>query len=174
VGITSIFVTHDQEEAFALSDRIAVLRDGRLQQVGTPEELYRLPTNPFVAAFVGRANFLEGRILGREGGEGLVEVHGGARWNVRVHGAAGERVRVMVRPEALRLAAGRPAANGTGLAGEVLDRRFAGSNTVYRVRVAGTPELFVAIPGDGNPLDGEVTVFPEDAPPLHAFPVEGG
>jgi len=174
VGITSIFVTHDQEEAFALSDRIAVLRDGRLQQVGTPEDLYRLPENPFVAAFVGRANFLDGRLLGSEGGEGLVEVHGGARWNVRVHGAGGERVRVMVRPEALRLAAGRHAANGAGLLGEVVDRRFAGSTTVYRVRVAGTPELFVAIPGGGVPLHGEVTVFPEDAPPLHAFPVEAG
>src|SRR5690606_3808430 len=56
VGITAIFVTHDQEEAFALSDRIAVMEKGRLQQLGTPEELYARPTNAFVASFLGRAN----------------------------------------------------------------------------------------------------------------------
>jgi len=170
VGITSIFVTHDQEEAFALSDRIAIMRDGRLQQLGTPEELYRHPVNPFVAAFVGRANFLDGRVVDRAGSEGLVEVAGGARWRVRLHGSAEDRVQVMVRPEALRLAPRGTDLEDRGLAGRVLDRRFAGATTLYRVEVAGAPELFVTVPGhDGDGIHGEVVVTAEQAPPLHAF-----
>src|SRR5690606_14197502 len=77
VGITAIFVTHDQEEAFALSDRIAVMNAGRLQQLGTPETLYRSPANPFVASFVGRANFLDGRVVERDGEHGVAEVGDG-------------------------------------------------------------------------------------------------
>jgi ABC-type Fe3+/spermidine/putrescine transport system ATPase subunit len=174
VGITSIFVTHDQEEAFALSDRIAILREGRLQQVGTPEDLYRSPANPFVASFVGRANFLEGRVVGREDGDGFVEIAEGARWRVRLNGVAGERVRVMVRPESLRLAPGSSRSSADGLRGRVLDRRFAGASTVYRVRVEGIPELFVAIPGTPASLGDDVVVTAEETAQLHAFPVDAG
>jgi ABC-type Fe3+/spermidine/putrescine transport system ATPase subunit len=172
VGITAIFVTHDQEEAFALSDRIAVLRDGRLQQLGTPEELYRTPENPFVAAFVGRANFLDGRVVGREGEEGMVELVGGARWKVRLHTNGAEDVRVMVRPEALRLVAAEDADPADGLVGRVLERRFAGAVTIYRVEVPDAPELVVTVPGHGGSHGGEVLVIAEQNPPLHAFPPE--
>ncbi|HUF74711.1 MAG TPA: ABC transporter ATP-binding protein [Longimicrobiales bacterium] len=176
VGITSIFVTHDQEEAFALSDRIAVMRDGRLQQVGTPEELYRLPANPFVASFVGRTNFLEARLVAGDGQEGTVEVVDGVRWRVRVHGAAAEtgdgRVRVMVRPESLRLSRGGAGPGAGGLAARVLERRFAGAVTVYRLEVGGVGELVATVPGHGAPLEGEVSVAADNDPPLHAFPVE--
>ena len=117
IGITAIFVTHDQEEAFALSDRIALMEGGRLQQVGTPEELYTRPVNPFVASFLGRANFLDGTVLGREGELLVCEVGDGVRWSVRPAGDdsefhPGDRVRVMVRPEALRLV---PAAVAAGV-----------------------------------------------------------
>src|SRR5690606_4127899 len=98
-------VTHDQEEAFALSDRIAVMNLGVLQQVGTPEELYRSPANPFVAAFVGQANFLPARILRVDGEYAECEVAGGGRWRAR-RGAGADPgpARVMVRPESLRMA----------------------------------------------------------------------
>jgi ABC-type Fe3+/spermidine/putrescine transport system ATPase subunit len=173
IGMTAIFVTHDQEEAFALSDRIAVLREGVLQQHGTPEELYRTPVNPFVAAFVGRANFIEGRILSNDGQDGVVEVAGGARWRVRLHAGEGGKVRVMVRPEALRLADPQEAPDAErGLRGRVLDRRFAGANTVYRVEAPGAGELLVTIPGHGGDFAGEVVVTAEQDPPLHAFPAE--
>jgi ABC-type Fe3+/spermidine/putrescine transport system ATPase subunit len=148
VGITSIFVTHDQDEAFALSDRIAVLEKGVLQQIGTPEALYHEPANPFVAGFVGRANFLPARAVAREGDEVLCELPGGARWRASAAPGveSGGEVRLMLRPEALRLDAPAEAGAGAecaGLAGRVLDRRFAGASTVYRVETAAG-ELTVA------------------------------
>jgi peptide/nickel transport system ATP-binding protein len=170
VGITAVFVTHDQEEAFALSDRIAILRDGRLQQLGTPEELYRYPANPFVAAFVGRANFLPGRLVESEGETGVAELSGGARWKVRLHGNGSGRVRVLVRPEALRLTPAGEAAPGEALAGRVIERRFSGAVTVYRVEVDGPQELLVTVGGHDAALEGAVAVTAEQSPPLHAFP----
>ena len=82
VGITTVLVTHEQEEAFDLGDRVAVLRDGRLEQVGTPDELYDFPGTPFVARFVGRASELRGRVLERTAEGTRVEVEGCA-WGVR-------------------------------------------------------------------------------------------
>ena len=117
VGITAVFVTHDQEEAFDLSDRIAVLRGGRLQQLGTPEELYREPANAFVASFVGRANFLAGRLLSVADPAGECERRRACAGRSRV--AAGvtarRRVRVLARPEAL---APRPRARPAGAPGD--------------------------------------------------------
>ncbi len=188
VGITAVFVTHDQEEAFALSDRIAVMSAGRLQQLGTPETLYRSPANPFVASFVGRANFLDGRVVERDGEHGVAEVGDGARWRVRVRGEGVDEVRVMVRPEALRLSPleaagrgdgsgaadpGRPG-HGAGLPGRVVERRFAGAVTQYRVRLSGAPELLVTIPGHGGSHEGDVLITAEEDPPLYAFPRDGG
>jgi ABC-type Fe3+/spermidine/putrescine transport system ATPase subunit len=148
VGITAVFVTHDQEEAFHLSDRIAILDRGRLQQVGTPEELYHQPVNAFVAAFVGQANFLEGRLLERRGSVALVEVAGSARWEVELGGGgAAERLRVMSRPEALRLTPAPAEGDAGALPGRVVDRRFAGGATYYRVLLDGGEEIIAAITG---------------------------
>src|SRR5204863_9249664 len=84
LGTTMIFVTHDQAEALSLSDRVAVMDHGRVEQVGRPEEVYRRPATPFVARFLGRANFLAGAVAQREGrtivialdGGGVVTAHG--------------------------------------------------------------------------------------------------
>ncbi|HEX6069206.1 MAG TPA: ABC transporter ATP-binding protein [Longimicrobiaceae bacterium] len=147
VGITAVFVTHDQEEAFHLSDRIAVLDRGRLQQVGTPEELYHQPANAFVAAFVGQANFLEGTIVEWREGCALCELPGGARWCVSADSlAVGSRVRVMTRPESLRLT-DEDAAGAGALRGRVVDRRFAGGSTYYRVDLGGAGEVVAAVTG---------------------------
>ena len=77
LGITTIYVTHDQEEALSLSDRIAVMFDGRVHQVGTPEEIYGHPTHRKVAEFVGESNYLPGVVRGVDGGVASVEVAGG-------------------------------------------------------------------------------------------------
>ncbi len=172
IGITSIFVTHDQEEAFALSDRIAVLRGGELQQLGSPEDLYRAPVNPFVAAFVGRANFLEGRVVSRREEEGVVEVAEGVHWPARLNAPRGDRVRLMVRPESLTLLPASAAGDAPALRARVLDRRFAGATTIYRVDAAGVGELLAAVPGRSAPLDGEVVVEVVPEPIPRAFGID--
>ena len=131
VGITTVFVTHDQEEALTLSDRIAVMHQGRLQQVGTPQEIYESPHNRFVADFIGVCNFLEGRVAGREGATLLLRLDDDALVAVAATrstpaagsgpavtsqtpaeglGVPGEGTRVVaaVRPEKLILTAGGP------------------------------------------------------------------
>lgn len=191
VGITSIFVTHDQEEAFGLADRIALMNRGRLQQIGTPEELYHRPVNTFVASFLGRANFLPARILGPEGDALRVELPGGARWLARpapgapVDGPA----EVMIRPESLRIlpagdagssavpgaggVRGAPGASGT-LTATVLERRFAGAVNHYRLE-AGGAELLVQAPPTAAAVPGdEVRVRPEGEVVAVVFGGRGG
>ena len=106
VGITTVFVTHEQEEAFDLGDRIAVINQGRLEQVGAPDELYEHPVNLFVATFVGRANVFRGKAA-------------------RALGANGNGV-LVVRPERLRFA-------GAGLPGVVRERRYIGAAAFFVV-----------------------------------------
>ncbi|MEW5958408.1 MAG: ABC transporter ATP-binding protein, partial [Chloroflexota bacterium] len=103
VGITFVYVTHDQEEAMALSDRIAVMNKGRVIQEGTPTEIYHQPANRFVANFIGESNLFHGRVADIAAGQMSVEVSGFAR-PIRVvteqpTGQGGEMVTVMVRPE---------------------------------------------------------------------------
>lgn len=121
VGTTSVFVTHDQEEAFVLGDRVAVMREGRVRQVGTPAEVYTSPADPWVARFVGEANLLPGA-----GTAGLARTAVGA---VPVTGARDGDVTVLVRPEHLELS--------PGTAGTVTEVAFYGHDCSYTVRAAG-------------------------------------
>ena len=99
-------MTHDQEEALTLSDRVAVMRDGRVLQVDTPIQLYEYPINLFVASFIGKANFLPGLLLHLEGNKAHVRVSEGVvEGRVTSDIPVGARVRVMIRPENIRLAA---------------------------------------------------------------------
>lgn len=118
VGVSFLLVTHDQEEALTLSDRIAVMRAGRVEQVGSPEEIYDSPATPFVAGFVGSANLLPARVESVYGGSAVARLAGGAAVRVAVATShrfvAGEAATVMVRPERVRVsaAAGGPAEGG--------------------------------------------------------------
>ena len=139
LGITTIFVTHDQEEAMTTADRMAVLDGGVLQQVGTPAELFDTPVNPFVAGFVGTANLLAGRICGREGDALLVELDGIG--GVRLPAASGMPeagpVLLTFRPHATCIA---PAGGGSNIAwldGVIAGSEFLGEFTRYQVRVGG-------------------------------------
>jgi iron(III) transport system ATP-binding protein len=167
LGMTAVFVTHDQEEAFALSDRIAVLDRGRLQQLGTPEELYGRPANPFVAAFLGRANFFPGVVEADDGGALVCRLAAGPRWRALGAAPVGSVVRLMVRPEALRLVD----ADESAVSGIVLDRRFAGAATFFRIELADGSEAIVqGGPTDASPGDtvhlapiGPAVAFSESA-----------
>jgi ABC-type Fe3+/spermidine/putrescine transport system ATPase subunit len=152
LGTTFIYVTHDQGEALAMSDRIGVMSGGRLEQVGTPLEIYERPATRFVAGFIGDANLVEAVVEGVEA-DGVVARVGGARVRARRQGAegVGAPVTICVRPERVRVA---PAAGRApdGLAGRVEDRAFSGSLVKYRLAVDGL-RLHAAVPyAHGTPL----------------------
>ncbi len=144
LGITTLFVTHDQEEALAISDRVGVMSNGQLEQLDTPREVYRRPSSAFVARFVGSMNELPGVVVAND----CVDV-GEFRLTVPPTGAAsGSNVRVLVRPEDLRLAGtsvgssvgggGAGGGAGDGLAGTVTMSTFQGVATVVSVRLDAT------------------------------------
>ncbi|HEX8696588.1 MAG TPA: ABC transporter ATP-binding protein [Longimicrobium sp.] len=172
LGMTAVFVTHDQEEAFALSDRVAVLDRGRLQQVGAPEALYASPANAFVASFLGRASFLPATVEGLDEGGLVCRLDAGPVWRARradgMDARPGTAVRVMVRPEALRIVRSE-SADGEALRGRVLDRRFAGAVTFYRIAVGDAEILAQAGRADAVPGDA-VGVGLADAEAAVAFP----
>jgi putative spermidine/putrescine transport system ATP-binding protein len=129
LGTTTLFVTHDQEEALSMADRVGVMKDGRLEQVAAPGELYAEPATAFVAEFVGTMNRVPGRLQGQDEVSALgavVPVRGGATGA----GLSGD-VDVLVRPEGLRIAV-QPGGNGI-----VTDRTFLGSVTRVSVRLSG-------------------------------------
>ncbi len=105
LGITSLYVTHDQAEAMAISDRIVVMNQGQVQQVGTPQEIYLRPANAFVADFIGRASFLQGKVVAKSEEGTEVELNNGVRLRIPrpFEFSPGEAVKVVVRPEGLDL-----------------------------------------------------------------------
>ena len=106
VGITFLYVTHDQEEAMTMSNRLAVMRHGKIEQIGAPEEVYENPATEFVAGFLGASNLLDGELGEREGDAATVRVQGGSTLKLpvtRLNGHGGGAVRVGVRPEKIRL-----------------------------------------------------------------------
>jgi iron(III) transport system ATP-binding protein len=173
LGMTAVFVTHDQDEAFALADRIALLDRGRLQQFGAADELYRRPANPFVAGFIGRANFMDATVAAA-GAPLRVRLDAGAEWSALpapdLAAAAGDSVRLMVRPESLTIESstttGGPA-HGDGLDGVVRETRFAGAFTAVMVDSNGL-QITVHAPDVRVGAGDRVTVVP--AGPVLAFP----
>ncbi|MFT3776784.1 MAG: ABC transporter ATP-binding protein [Ottowia sp.] len=134
LGKTIIYVTHDQEEALTMSDRIVVLRHGRIAQVGAPMDIYERPANVHVANFIGEANFIEGRV-GQQNGDRLrIAAAGGTVFEACSEQTwrGGETVQVMVRPEALQVHAGGA---GVGVPGRVTQVSFVGDALIYRIAV---------------------------------------
>jgi putative spermidine/putrescine transport system ATP-binding protein len=136
VGLTALWVTHEQAEAFDVGDRVAVLEAGRLAQVGTPQELYSAPTDRFVASFVGRASWLPATVVGdRAEVDGVV-----LPWPVKPIQVREGRIDLLLRPEQLAFASPLSAP----LAGEIVERRFAGETTYFTVRLASGLTIEVA------------------------------
>jgi ABC-type Fe3+/spermidine/putrescine transport system ATPase subunit len=166
VGITTVLVTHEQEEAFHLGDRIAVLQGGTLHQVGTPEDLYERPATRFVATFVGRASVLQAVLE-----DGAIRV-GPVSWSAEPASelagtAPGEKVDLVVRPESLTLAS---AADSKALAGRVIERRYAGPVTYYLVSLAAGGEVEVLAASGAAAVGDEVSVVPnKEGPRARAF-----
>ncbi|HET6158575.1 MAG TPA: ABC transporter ATP-binding protein [Dongiaceae bacterium] len=153
VGITFILVTHDQEEALSMSDTIAIMRDGRIVQFGTPQQLYDAPLNRYVADFVGESNFLAGKVAATEADGARLELAGGivvkARWSAAGgHLSVGQDGVIAVRPEVIGLwPVGRaPADLDLRRQGQVRNRIFLGDHTEFSVLVAELGELMVRLP----------------------------
>ena len=137
--ISVLYVTHDQEEALTMSDRIAVFNHGRIEQLGTPEELYDQPRTRFVASFIGDTNLITGRAVSATNGVCEVETPAGRlRATTRQAVTVGETVTVAVRPERVSFAS-----QGEGLGGVVTDVIFVGTARKYVVRLADGTECFV-------------------------------
>jgi spermidine/putrescine transport system ATP-binding protein len=144
VGTTFIYVTHDQEEALTMSDRIAVMSEGRIEQIGTAEEVYEHPQTRFVAAFIGDTNLLEGTVTATSGGEVAVQAQGlelSARAETPL--AAGDLVAVSIRPERITLSAERDETAGHAYLASVVDIIYTGSRRRYVVRLENGLELKV-------------------------------
>jgi spermidine/putrescine transport system ATP-binding protein len=148
VGITFLYVTHDQEEALTMSDRIAVMNEGRVEQVGTAEDVYERPATAFVAGFIGVSNLMPG-VVSRDGEGGALRLDSGVEVSVAVDGLrAGERAQAVVRPEKLRIAdAGDPAPTTVpSVEGIVESSVFLGTSTQIVVRLEGDIPLTVLVP----------------------------
>jgi ABC-type Fe3+/spermidine/putrescine transport system ATPase subunit len=164
VGITTVLVTHEQEDAFDLGDVVAVLRQGRLEQCATPETLYAEPATAFVAGFIGRSSALVADVADPGPPATTLRV-GGAEWRLPIAWRGGRGpVRLLARPEALGFVP------GTGLAGSVTERRFLGAGALYRVTTAAGVVEVSAAPGAAA-VGSAVTLAPV-GPGLHLFAVE--
>src|SRR5207302_4727354 len=136
-GMTALYVTHDQAEAVVLGDRIGVMRDGKLLQIGSPDEIYNRPGDLFVAHFTGASNMLAGRVVAREGELGSVEAGGQClRAWLPASVKAGDAVKIAVRPENVRL--GANGADGPNrFSARVCGQRYQGTQTVYELAMLG-------------------------------------
>jgi len=177
LGLTAIHVTHDQSEAMAISDRIAVMKKGTLKQVGTPSELYMSPKNVFVANFIGESNFLEGYVVRKSGEEITTELRGG----IRVQSASndvkkGERVVLAIRPETFFVGRGTEREMNSIL-GTVERVTFEGTNIRYEIRLQNQDLIVIVKPsiiGEWFKLDERVTVsFPSTKAHLFSYPEAG-
>jgi putative spermidine/putrescine transport system ATP-binding protein len=132
LGITMIFVTHDQDEALTMSDRVVVMNKGRIEQVGSPEDLYERPATPFVAGFVGRTNRMTGSVK-----DGVALVSG---LTFAVNAGDRARAEIMIRPQRISIAPTAATAHPglNSVAGHVIRSVYAGSQVQYTVDVSGT------------------------------------
>src|SRR6266481_6387039 len=164
IGITTVYVTHDQSEALALSDQIAVIDRGHVSQIGSPQDIYFRPLNPFVARFVGATNLLTGRLIGSADGRGAVEVLSGRQIQCVIPQGINDAssVSVSIRPESIRIMPKSASSANAGencLAGRISGVTFLGPARRVDVLSDGV-HLQVTTPADMPlPADGEVLLL---------------
>jgi putative spermidine/putrescine transport system ATP-binding protein len=149
LGITTVYVTHDQEEALSVSDRVAVMYGGRIEQLGSPADIYGAPSTRFVAEFIGTMNRLESRVA--DGESGTLDINGTIVPVLAARGRpSGQEVLLLLRPEAITLEHlnGKPPKPG-GLAGEVTAQSFLGAVTRLKITAENGSELIANVPSTG-------------------------
>jgi spermidine/putrescine transport system ATP-binding protein len=167
VGITFVYVTHDQEEALTMSDRIAVMSNGVVEQVDTPENVYERPNTTFVAGFIGVSNLMPGTVTAAGGGRGTIKLDTGVEVEANVDGiGTGERCHAVVRPEKLRIneAAGQAPADGLpGVEGVVQSSVYLGTATQIVVNLPADVSMTVLVP---NASEAERARLPGGGAPV--------
>ncbi|MFI4986654.1 MAG: ABC transporter ATP-binding protein [Alphaproteobacteria bacterium] len=146
--ITTVFVTHDQTEAMAMSDRIAVIDRGAIEQIDEPEALYERPATPFVAGFIGDSNLLPCKPVGRTSGRVVLELAEGVFVEAPERQASGAEMRLLLRPERIKLAPAAARGDGNVVLGTIAARAYLGEATLYMVS-AGALTFTVRQPRDG-------------------------
>ena len=175
VGITFVYVTHDQEEALTMSDRIAVMNRGKVEQLGSPEELYERPNTRFVADFIGTTNLLSGAVESSDAASALVRLEGGDSCVVAGAGLqVGRTVELSVRPESILVKASNGTAPGgvEPIRGQVEQVAYLGGNVQYQVRTNGGLAITALAPKTGQrlPVGSDVDVV---WPPAEALVLAG-
>ena len=137
-GATAVYVTHDQQEAIHLADRMAIMRDGSIIQVGTPREIYRFPTNPFVASFIGETNFISGKIQSLSNGTAEIETEIGVLRSTTIYHdfTNGEAVTCCIRPESINLEEATTEGKSNRLSAKVLSATYLGRIEEYHLALA--------------------------------------
>jgi putrescine transport system ATP-binding protein len=162
VGITFLMVTHDQEEAMSMAGRIAVMREGRIEQVGAPEFVYENPANRFVAGFLGAINLFEGKVAASDGGSLLVDTDVGRLAVTHAPLAAGTPVAVAVRPEKIQLAVTAQSSSPNSLPGILRGVAYRGEASTCEVELPGGQLVRVTVPnreGGATSLTPGANVF---------------
>ena len=176
VGITFVYVTHDQGEALTMSDRIAVMNDGLIEHLGTPREIYERPANRFVAGFIGTSNLLTGEVSRITDGNAVVVVSP----DEQVIVPAGERtiapssqIEITVRPEKISISAGRPDSVGSMLRGTVTEVVYLGTSTTFTVRTTTGADMLVfqqnSASNTSDPVRGDSVWLSWD--PQYSYPI---
>ncbi len=162
LGMTFVIVTHDQEEAMTLADRIAVMDHGKIVQIGTPSEIYEQPNSRYVADFIGSVNLLEGKVVAADGGTIRMECSGtGAVVDVdrqEVPAAVGDTAWFAVRPEKIGVSLSAPADTSVNaVPGEVWDIGYLGDISIYHVRLAGGATLKATVANQTRLVERPIT-----------------
>ena len=157
VGITFVFVTHDQEEALTMADRIAVMSEGNVLQIGKPDDIYERPANRFVADFIGETNFIEGTFAGKSGDVGQVKLADGRILEAPLNQhtlSIGQSATLAIRPERIAITSNQAASNSTLLKGKIAEVQYIGTDMRYHVDAGGNINLVVRAQNlDNEPSD---------------------
>lgn len=152
INVTTIFVTHDQTEALAMADRVVIMNEGGVEQIGSPHEIYYQPKSKFTSDFIGETNFLEGRVAGSDGQEVIVELSEGGSLKALLSGEKpplGD-VLVGIRPERITLKRERPSTDENLLEGRVIDITFMGATKRFHVESGNKIIVVEAVGGAGR------------------------
>ncbi|BAZ04265.1 ABC transporter ATP-binding protein [Calothrix sp. NIES-3974] len=170
LGMTFVMVTHDQDEALSMSDRIAVMNRGKIEQVGTPSEIYERPHTAFVAQFIGDTNLLTGDIVGVDSNLIQVLTKGGLKLTVTRNGDTpselGKNISVSIRPEKVQLSLYKPSIPTNCFEGKVINTMYMGTHVNYVIELANQTHITAMQPNT-------VGILPDSDTPIYAFWLEG-